>query len=521
LYTTWAGSWFISLDKPSRQVRIPDFADLYPVPEEVAFRISSTVEFGGATYALARSVPYIGMPMTRICRLATTEDRWSIFDNTLDEPTLSRIQSLAATKSALVCGGASGCLTTVAGEVSWKRIRSLHEGDPWEAYTVSENGIVAFRRYDSTNFEMCEIGIPDLNVTSRVHLNGVLRRPPNTIKFFRDTLFVGNSNGWSIFDTETKVSWMPDSVPIRMLLYAVDSDGGIVWGTDGRFIHAWSVRGEYLGKTQESVPGPIGRLLPTSNSTVVFVDLSGSVAATSITKTGFLTTTIFQPSDARYMSFPKSLDNNIRILLADASQMIPSIVKIDIEAPYNPIQTDIEPVPIPEGEGLYCTDEFVFVRRGDSTVTQYFHSKSQLVRPFLMLGATNRHTVQILGQYKNWVVSTVGPFRLGYFDYKSATSVDQDYVQHVFFKKIFPNPATKTISAEIGLLPTADRQSITCTLYSLRGDLAISIQEFEASALDKFSVTAKADVSGLPPGAYVLVISNRGYRESKLVQIVR
>ncbi len=521
LYTSFAGSWFISPDQSASPISIPEFADLYPFPEQVRFRITAIVRHKGEDYTLAAASPVIGVPAIKLCRFDSVAGQWKIAATSLDSKTLDRLTAVSATNGSLILGGASGFIVSFEDTISWQKSRTFHEGDPWEFYSLSEKSVVAARRLDSTSIEVGEISVPELEVIAKTVLNGRFRGTLTSVQLENDTLFIGLERSWTIFDMKSKIAWTPDTVPSKQLLYSVDLEGGIVWGTAYKFIYAWSTSGRYLGSAQVSATGPIRRLIPTSERTVIVVDYAGPVVSAKVTEVGVSTTPIYQPNSSEWISCPASLDNDVRILVGAVPQTVESIVRIDHNDPATPIVVAIEPVGIPEGNILFCMDDYVTLRRNDTLVNLYLNSGEQENNPLNLLGAAPDAFMQVVGLYRDWIVTRVGPDRLGYFPVNSSTSVHQDQIQHVFFKRVFPNPATKTVSVEIGLLPTADRGSIVLALYDLSGKLITRIPDLVTSTSDKFSIVAKTDVASLLPGTYVLVLSNRGYLESTLLQVLR
>ncbi len=101
------------------------------------------------------------------------------------------------------------------------------------------------------------------------------------------------------------------------------------------------------------------------------------------------------------------------------------------------------------------------------------------------------------------------------------SSVDQG-IWHFYLENVHPNPATNTVTVDVGKFLTADRSSVQLQLWTLDGTM---IQDYTPSlptfGLGNEKHTVHLNVSDIPSGMYLLVIKNSQITRSEKIIIRR
>lgn len=137
------------------------------------------------------------------------------------------------------------------------------------------------------------------------------------------------------------------------------------------------------------------------------------------------------------------------------------------------------------------------------------------------LGVPKHTDVTLLGLTAAHAVFKVGTDRVSMLPIGTIVDVKDYPVKSVYFTNVYPNPSSDQLTIQLGRNVTADIAHSSLLITSTLGEVERRLDLNSLWNNSEFSATVQLQVSDLPCGPHLLVIKNRGYTESTLLQIVR
>ncbi|KAB2894975.1 MAG: hypothetical protein D8M52_06025 [Chlorobi bacterium] len=168
---------------------------------------------------------------------------------------------------------------------------------------------------------------------------------------------------------------------------------------------------------------------------------------------------------------------------------------------------------------LVINDDRIVCLRSDTL--SIIHPRSQQVfsKVIKLTDVDFYPDLKVLGIIDGEIVLSVNRYRLAFIP-ESVTSVDDDYpVRHVFIQSCYPNPVDEFLHVDLGRNVTADLGNTSVYLVNMLGQVQPGTAQNLKWDSNGFKQQIMIPVGGLSPGVYCLVVQNRGYAESRLVQV--
>lgn len=515
-------SWFSSLEYGTTLTRFPDFASLYPIPSSVGFDVQDVIQQNGYYSLVVRSAPRIGgNPTTKICRITEGEVAGHIDTVATQEIAPSLTTEIEIADSTMMVGGLGGYLKAISDSVLWEKHRPSRERTVWENVDLVDNSVIACRRADSSYVEVAEFDIPML----KQHVTWLVpywsKYSLNHAQVNGDQVFVATERDWVIHNAADGSVVKPDSVPFHVFNYLVDFANGIVWGGSARHIVAWTLSGSFIGDLQYTSIGLLGSMkLGPSGSLIVEDGTAGTI--NEIVVGDSLVVHSYQLANpGENVAFVTSADSWHRAAIYDDAFNCTALVKVAHNNLSDQRRTQIVPFVFPKGTGSLGTETAILTVQENSLVKTVPATGTQTTSRLDLPGTYINDLLIVLGAVGNTVVCYNGNDRIGIFTTDTTTTVEEAALPYVFFQQVFPNPTTLTLHAKIGLMPTADINSLSLKVSDVLGNEVLNTGNVESSLVDKLTVQATIDVSDLVPGMYYLTVSNKGYTESRSILVLR
>ncbi len=517
-------SFFVDTDLRIQPVLLPALAEEFAVPSSVRIKVSDLAPFSNGLVCVVVGNSNIAESKTRLAILNPALRILTLMPRIGSEEEMRQIECAGALEEVSFFAGNHGALLTVTGSTpEWSNRPTSFASGAWDAYTVA-NSEILMARVDSDS-SLSWASSNDLSTSPpKVHrIAGISTSQIRSIHRMGDNVFIGMNFGFVIVDSGNTVVSQSGSIQDNVLAYSVDTSSALVWGCAGRTVSCWTTTGQFIARTIFDSSGVPVRLAAAKNGGVLIQDGNGKGSIHIVTLNGndIHVAKLIEPYSVESSALCSVDGNTIYCTISSKKGIIQQFREYDATDFSLRRSIDIEQLNLRTGNIKLAREQKLLVQQERNLILLDLATSRVDSLSLLVPGEHPESKVVLKGTLGPNAVFEIGTEKIGLLDYQTTSVVEQDLIPHMYFEGVFPNPAKGLLTIKLGRLPTADPSSSELKIVDLTGNTVKKLDVPGSWGAKEFSFQITTDVADVTVGTYLLVVRNRGYRQARVLHIVR